>query len=445
MSAPRRNSQSNSNFFHNKQGELCEIIYADPARNNLQIVLKPEKGTYYAEYAYFKRVNGQNEQFKTKIVILPWIGGTKDKPWALLTAPEVIELVKNGWIAVTSKRGDAEVTTKYAFNSLTFEKQIIAPRIAGDKPGSCYKWAPARIWEDTVKVNMDGQNGARPFKVDVIINYRIVTETGVHFVIANQLPTFEAKIEGALKPCRFDLGLAGMTAIANAAGTFHKEASHANALLPLAKPGETPRVGNRFNIEEVHLQIDLEAMSDAVRINAEAEAEAERLYNEAKALPATAPDRYKKLNEFRKTAKVAPITYTAFIGRPGADSFDDCPAAVVWGKQGGVQHINRSLGLPFEFTPPSNKFAYFVHQGSYSINTGNAPKNFAPTTSADDWDDSDDSDDDLDHSAHANPAAPDAAPAYRAAPAERIAPAARTTAPAPKTGTAVADDDPPSF
>jgi hypothetical protein len=86
--AIRRASAAQNETFKNKRGEVCEIIHRDAARS-LEIIFKPEKKTYLAEYAFFKRVEGQQKQFKTKITIFSWIGN-KGNPTHVLSHAQVI-------------------------------------------------------------------------------------------------------------------------------------------------------------------------------------------------------------------------------------------------------------------------------------------------------------------------------------------------------------------
>jgi hypothetical protein len=323
--------------------------------------------------------------------------------------------VTKGWIDLERPNSQGGTQkTRYALNSLTLVKEVIA-NPNESRPGICLKWVPAVLWEETVKVN---QRGA---KVDIVINYKLVTTTGVHFVVSNSMPIFTfTNADGRNFDIRLSLGLDGFTAICNAAGTFLKD-TMANAVLPAEK-----RQG--FGLSFLDFEIDRDAAGEAVRIKAEADDEADRIYNEAMLLPANTPAnvRFDARNKYTRTPKVARLSYRVWkTVEEGENAVEGEPQAI-WGKGNGITQISKEFDLPFDFTPPSSRFAKFVYEGGVTTVAKKAESVPAAKSS---WDD-DDELDDFD------------APATATAPAEsrRAFPA-----PLPKHTPPVDDDEPPIF
>lgn len=376
--APSRRAPANT--FRNERNEVCEIIHANRERS-LEIIYKPERGTYYAEYAYYKRDqrSGKNEQHKTKVTILPWIG-YKDNPTFVLTREDIITAVTQGWVELRKDKpdGTGAHAFKYAFNSLTFEKELIHDGNGG-KPGTCIKWRPARIWENSVRVTRNGKE-----KEEAGIEYLIVTNSGVRFVIPNAMPLFNYVANGKSYPVRLNIGLDGMTAIANAAGSLLREAKCIGIVPPERRAG--------FNLDEIEFAIERESVAEAVKIKAEADAEAERLYLMCKSKPGDLASsvRYKEKNDYVNLAKTVRISYEAWAARPGDPDIKRFDSVVQWGgKDGGIHGYSKSANLPFEFVAPSSRFARFVHDGGFADKAASARQEIAKgeDMSGDDFDD----------------------------------------------------------
>lgn len=404
----RRAAAAQSNTFKNKRGELCEVIHKDHARS-LEIIYKPEKKTYLAEYAFHKRIDGQQKEFKTKISITSWIGNKQTPTWTL-SHQQVITLVTQGWLDLEKPDSHGGVKrTRYALNSLTLVKEVIN-NPGESRPGQCLKWVPAILWEEKVKV---GQRGAR---VEVVINYKLVTTTGVHFIVPNTMPVFTyTNADGRNFDIRLSLGLAGFTAICNAAGTFLKD-----AVAGVAIPADKQK---GFGLAYLDFEIDREAAGDAVRIKAESDDEAERLYNESCLLPAGTPpaERYKARNAFTSKAKPARITYRVWKTPVEGEAVEG-EADALWGKSNGINSIDKEMDLPFEFVPPSGRFAKYVYEGGV---TTLAKKSEGVAAAKSGWDDEDL--DDFD------------------SPATPTPPRQSFPSPLPKHAAPEEDDEPPMF